>query len=97
MVNKSSLLNHPSIDKILFVLSTLVCIFWYTAQYANVYQFAAVGAIFELAWLPMLALFIILPIISMLLLIKKKESFISLPLYSLLLLLTTFLILTLFV
>ena len=94
MLNKSGLLNYPRIDKIVFALSVLVCIFWYTGQYVNVYKVAVVGVIFELAWLPMLALFIILPIISILLLIKNKVSFRYLPLYSLLLLLSTFLILT---
>ena len=93
MRNKSSILNYPNIDKIVFALSALVCIFWYAGQNINVYQIAVVGAIFELASLPMLALFIILPIISILLLIKKKWSFKSLPLYSLLLLLMTFIIL----
>ena len=94
MVNKSGLLNHPHIDKIVFALSVLVCFFWYTGSHVNVYKIVLVGAIFELAWLPMLALFLILPIISILLLIKNKVSFSSLPLYSLLILLMTFLILT---
>src|SRR5437762_13431549 len=94
MLNKLGLLNYPHIDKIVFALSTLVCIFWYTGQLINIYQVAVIGVIFELASLPMLALFVILPVISILLLIKKKVSFKSLPLYSLLLLMTTFLILT---
>jgi len=95
MHSKTGLLSYPPIDKIVFVLSALVCVFCYTGQHINIYQFAVIGVIFELAWMPMLALLIILPIISTLLLIKKKVSIKSLPLYSLLLLLTTFLILTL--
>jgi hypothetical protein len=94
MLNKLSILKYPHLDKIVFTLSALVCIFWYTGQHVNVYQVAVVGVLFEIAWLPMLALFIILPILSILLLIRKNISIKSLPLYSLLLLLTTFLILT---
>ncbi len=91
MVKKNGLLNYPHLDKITFALTVLVCAFWYTVQHINVYHFAVGGAIFEFASLPMLALFISLPILSFILLFKKKFSFTSLPLYSLLLLLTTFL------
>lgn len=95
MPAKSGILNHPRIDKIVFALSIFVCIFWLIGQVVNVYRYALVGAIFEFVWLPMLALFFILPIISILLLIKNKVSFKSLQLYSLLLLIITFLLLTL--
>lgn len=95
MLHKPGSFNYPHTDKIIFALSALVCIFWYAGQYINVYQVAVVGVLFEVAWLPMLALFIILPILSVRLLTREKISIRSLPLYSLLLLLTTFLILTL--
>jgi hypothetical protein len=87
MLKKIALLHHPHINKIIFTLSVLVCLFWYIAHNINVYRFAVVGALFELAWLPMIALLVLLPIISTLLLLKEKFSFKSLPLYSLLLLL----------
>lgn len=93
MLKKTGLLNNPAIDKIVFAFSVFVCAFWYLSQHINVYHIALVGAIFELASLPMLLLFILLPILSILILIKKKFTFKSLSLYSLLLLLTTFLLL----
>ena len=95
MHSKSGILNYPKIDKIVFALSVFVCLFWLIGQVVNVYRFAVAGALFEIAWLPMLALFFILPIISILLLIKKNVSFKELPLYSLLLLIFTFVLLAL--
>lgn len=95
MFNKFGLLIHPQIDKIVFGLSILVCLFWYTGKHLNVYKVPLVGAIFEFASIPMLALFLILSVLSILLLIRKGISFKSLPLYSLLLLLTAFLIMSL--
>lgn len=94
MQDKRSLLNYPHIDKIIFFISALVCIFWIMGRYVNVYEVAVVGILFEIAWLPMLALFIILLVLSILLLIKNKKSFKFLPLYSFLLLMSTMLILT---
>jgi hypothetical protein len=93
MLKKFPILNYPHIDKIVFALSVLVGAFWYGGQYINVYRVPAVGVLFELAWLPMVALLIILPVLSILLLIKEKFSFKSLALYSLLLLLGVFLLL----
>ena len=94
MPGKLSILNYPHIEKIIFFLSVLVCIFWITGQYINVYQLAVVGILFEIASLPMLALFIILFLVSTLLLIRNKKPFKFLPLFSFFLLISTFLILT---
>jgi len=95
MSNKQGLLDYSHTDKIVFALSLFVSLFWYLGQHINVYRLGAVGAIFELASLPMLALFIALPIVCILLLVKKGISFTSLPLYSLLLLLGAFLLIAL--
>lgn len=88
------LLYSPRVGKTLFILSAFVCLFWYIAKNSNVYRFALIGALFELAWLPMLVLLLVLPLLSIFLLLKEKPSFKSLPLYSLLLLLAAFLFLT---
>ena len=38
----------------------------------NVYSIAGVSAIFELLWLPMLAMLVFIPVISTIILIKKN-------------------------
>lgn len=95
MLKKITFLNYPHLDKIIFILSLMVCGYWYTAQYINVYRFAVVGAFFEMTSIPMLILFLALPIVSILLFIKEKFSLKSFSVYSFLILLTTFLLLNL--
>ena len=77
--------------KVVFILSILASVFWYIGQTVNVYYFAVVGAIFELLWLPIIALLIILPIFSFIYLVKEKFNLKSLYLYSFLILMSTFL------
>ena len=91
MNNKTGILNHKELDKIVFALSVFVCVFWITAQQFNVYHFAVVGAIYELLSVPILLLFIVLQTVSIIFLVKQKFSFKSLYLYSFLLLFWTFL------
>lgn len=81
-----SKLNTP---KIVFVLSILTSVFWCLGQFVNVYYFAVVGAIFEIVWLPMIALLIVLPILSFIYLVKEKFNLRSLYLYSFLIVLAT--------
>ncbi len=73
----------------IFILSLLTSIFWCIAQLFNVYKIAVIGAIFEILWLPMIALLLALPILSLILLVKQKFDPKSLYLYSLLILLAT--------
>ena len=63
--------------KIIFFLSILTAIFWCLAQFVNIYYFAVVGVIFEILWLPVLALLIVLPIISLVFLVKEKINIIN--------------------
>jgi hypothetical protein len=77
--------------KAVFILSILASVFWYIGQTVNVYYFAVVGAIFEILWLPMIALLIVLPIFSFIYLVKEKFNLKSLYLYSFLILMFTFL------
>ena len=69
--------------------------YWWLGQVINVYSFAVVGVIFEIFWLPVLALLFVLPIISMILLLKEKINIKSLYVYSTLLGVTTILIMIL--
>ncbi|MBL0056755.1 MAG: hypothetical protein IPP31_11360 [Chitinophagaceae bacterium] len=70
-------------ERIIFATSLLVSLFWYSGRNVNVYQFAALGAVYEMLWLPALALLVILPVIAIYYLVKEKFSFRSLYLYSL--------------
>jgi hypothetical protein len=76
-------------SKIVFTLSLLTSVFWFLGQLVNVYYSAIVGAIFEILWLPMIALLFILPILSLIYWVKEKFNLKSLYLYSLLIILAT--------
>lgn len=77
--------------KIVFILSIIVSGYWWLVQVTNVYSFALVGAIFEILWLPVLAMLFVLPIISLILLVKEKVNVRSLYIYSILIGVTTIL------
>ena len=82
-------LSNKKASIVVFVLSLIVTLFWLLGNLFDVYQFAVTGALFEILWLPVLALMFILPIIALILFIKDKYSFKSLNLYSLLLVVGT--------
>ena len=86
-----TVINKSKTPKIVFILSILTSVFWCLDQFVNVYYFAVVGAIFEIVWLPMTALLIILPILSLIYLVKEKFNLKSLYLYSFLIVLATIL------
>jgi len=71
-------------SKIVFILSIIVSGFWWLVQVINVYSFALVGAIFEILWLPAIAMLYALPIISLILFVKEKVYLRSLYIYSIL-------------
>ena len=77
--------------KIVFILSIIVSGYWWLGQVINVYRFAFVGAIYEILWLPVLLILFLLPIISLILLIKEKVNVKSLYIYSMLISVTTIL------
>ena len=71
--------------KLVFLLSILVSVFWCLVQVLNdVYRFAVVGALFEILGLPMIGGLFILPIISIIQIVKEKLERRSLYLYSIL-------------
>jgi hypothetical protein len=83
--------KNSKTSKIVFMLSIIVAGYWWLGQVINVYSVALVGAIFELLWLPTLALLFVLPIISLISLVKEKFTIKSLFIYSLLICVTTIL------
>ena len=82
-------------SKVVLLLSVLVSGFWWLGKVTDVYRFAFVGAIFELLWLPMLGMFVILPIMSLIFLVKEKSNFRLLYLFSILIVVATILFMVL--
>ena len=84
---------HNSVNnKRVFLISFFVALFWIIGNVADVYYFTFTGAIYELLSLPMLALIIFLPVISIVFFIKDKFNLRSLALYSILLLIPVILL-----
>ena len=81
--NKTTFKNSNT-GKIVLLLSVLAATFWCISGVVNVYQPAIVGVIFEILWLPMLALLFLLPVVSIIFLVRERFSFKSFYLYSLL-------------
>jgi hypothetical protein len=71
-------------SKLVLLSGIIVAVFWWQAKTSNIYQNAAVGAIFEILWLPMLAALFILPVISLIFWRKEKFNARSLYLYAML-------------
>lgn len=69
---------------IVFILSIIASGYWWMAKGINVYSSAIVGAIFEIMWLPVLATLFLLPIFSLIFLLKEKINVRSLYIYSIL-------------
>ena len=78
------LVANPRAGRVVFFASILVLIFWGMSWYIvdNVYKRPIVGAFFEMLWLPMLALLVVLPLIALIQLIQVKFSSRGFPLYS---------------
>lgn len=89
MNEKLSSFKNSKTGKIVFLLSIIVAGYWWLGQAINVYRFAFVGAIFEILWLPVLLMLVVLPIISVIMLIKEKVNIRSLYIYSFLISVTT--------
>lgn len=48
---------------LMFVSSILVALFWFFANTINVYEYKVIGAIFEILWLPMMAMLAVVPLL----------------------------------
>lgn len=84
MQRQSVTYTRSGMSKICFLLSLLLLTFWCLVHITDVYRFAFAGAIFELLWLPMLVLSFVLPVVSLVFLIKEKLGVRSFYLYALL-------------
>jgi hypothetical protein len=92
MKEYSTLFKNSRTSKMVFLLSIIVSGYWWLGQVINVNSVALVGAIFEILWLPVLVMLFVLPIISIILLLKEKVNVRSLYVYSILLGVATILI-----
>jgi predicted membrane protein len=72
-------------------LIIFVAVFWNVVRITDIYRSAIVGALFEILWLPMIVMLLVLPVIAVYFLVKEKFSFRSLHLYSILILAFTLL------
>jgi apolipoprotein N-acyltransferase len=84
MKENSTPFKNSRTSKIVFILSIIASGFWWLAKGINVYSDAIVGAIFELLWLPVLGMLFLLPIMSLVLLVKERFNLRSLFIYSIL-------------
>ena len=81
MVHATPTFKNSGLSKILLVLSIIIFIFWFLGQHTDIYRFAFVGAIFEFLWLFMLLALFILPILSIIFLIRERFNLRSFYLY----------------
>lgn len=68
--------------KVLFLTSLFSAIYWLVANSINVYQYAFVGALFELTSILMLIVLFVVPILSLYYWYKEKFNLKSLYLYT---------------
>jgi len=74
--------KNSALNKALFGVSIITILYWWTAKSLNVYNYAFLGAIFELLWLVMIAAVFIGPVFSILLFLRDRYNPRSLVLYS---------------
>ena len=81
--------------KLILVCCTLaITAYWAgTLFIKNVYDFALVGAVYEILWLPMLASLVALPVLAFVFWVKERFSIKSVYPYLILLIITLFLML----
>lgn len=77
-------LYAPITARLIFSLSLVSACFWISACFIDVYKNPVVGVIFEMIWLPMILSTLIIPIFSILIILKKGSKK-TLPLLSFLL------------
>ena len=82
MTGHSATFIKTGISKIIFLLSIFIFIFWIVSSELNVYHFTITGVIFEILWLPVLVMTVLLPLISFIYWNREKYNFKSLYFYS---------------
>ena len=91
MKETSTLFKNSKTSKVVFILSILSSGFWCFGQFINVYRFTLVGVLYEILWLPALGVIFLLPIFSLLFLVKEKGSIKSFYIYSIIISVATIL------
>ena len=79
---------------ILLIVTIVSCVFWIMSRTINVYENKILGAFFELAFLPMLIIFFVLPVLLLIQVFKSKKTLQSFSLFALFIQLITILFLT---
>ena len=95
MLPTNNSFSNKKASMVVFALSLVVTLFWLMGNLFDVYQFTVTGALFEILWLPVLALTFILPVVAIVLFIQDKFSFKSLNFYSFVLVVGTALVMIL--
>ena len=96
MEDNPSNFKNSGISKILLILSLIVFIFWILGQNTDIYRYDIIGAIFEFLWLFMLMALFVLPVLSIISLIRERFNFRSLYLYILIITATNILVMIFF-
>ena len=91
MKETSTPFKNSKISKVVFILSILSSGFWCLGQVMNVYRFTLAGVLYEILWLPALGVLCLLPIFSLLFLVKEKGSIKSFYIYSIIISVATIL------
>ena len=61
-------------EKLLLALSSSMLLYWLLGKITDIYQITVLCVIYEILWLPMLALLFLLPIINTYAIFKNKNS-----------------------
>ncbi len=88
MTKNAALFINSKKSRIVLLASIAIAFFWIAANTIDVYHFAAVGAIFEILWLPAVVITIALPVFAFVLLAKEKFNIQSFYLYAILIIAT---------
>jgi hypothetical protein len=82
MSKNAVLFTNSKKSKIVLLVSIAAAFFWIAANIINVYHFAAVGAIFEILWMPVIVITIALPVVAFISWAKEKFNIRSFYLYA---------------
>ncbi len=61
-------------EKLIIALSILILSYWLLCKTIDIYKYTILGVLYEILWLPMLALLFLLPIINTYAIFKNKNS-----------------------
>jgi len=95
MTENSNSFYRANTGKWLLAVSVIVSLFWVLSNSKDVYKIAGVGAVFEILWLPMLASIIVIPVLSIMILVRKNTEKL-IPLLAIIILAASLLYLTFF-